>query len=174
MVLLYVAAVSSVLAAFAWRAARRRLTPTTLRSLTAAAGIAGIALVLGVAALPHTSGTHRAALTAPSAFSDRFTGSLAQRNGTGGSLLSVIGTGTGSRRVLLRIDLLSTDGQSISNTALQLEDVATRTVCQGTVSSMSAAGFKGRCAVTTGTSRSIAAVWRLTGKHLAGTINLRA
>ena len=124
--------------------------------------------------MPHTSAAHRAVSTAPKAFSDRFSGSLAQQNGVGGSLLSVIGTGTGSRRVLLRIDLLSTDGQSISNTALQLEDVATRTVCQGTVSRVNSAGFTGSCAFTTGNSRSITAVWRLTGRHLAGTISLRA
>jgi DMSO/TMAO reductase YedYZ heme-binding membrane subunit len=174
MVFLYIAAVSSVLAALAWRVARRRLTPVALRSLTGAAGLSGIAVVLGVAAMPHTSAAHRAVLTAPKAFSDRFTGSLAQQNGVGGSLLSVTGTGTGGRRVLLRIDLLSTDGQSISNTALQLEDVASRTVCQGTVSSVSSAGFRGSCAFTTGESRSIAADWRLTGRHLAGTISLRA
>ena len=172
-VLLYVAAVSSVLAAFAWRAARRRLTPPALRSLTAAAGISGIAVVLGVAAMPHASANHRALLAAPKAFSDRFAGSLAQQNGTGGSLLSVLGTGTGTRRVLLRIDLVSTDGQSISNTALQLEDLASRSVCRGTVSSMSSAGFKGSCAFTSGDSRTVAAVWRLTGRHLAGTISLR-
>jgi hypothetical protein len=112
-------------------------------------------------------------LAAPKAFSDRFAGSLAQQNGTGGSLLSVLGTGTGTHRVLLRIDLVSTDGQSISNTALQLEDLASHTVCRGTVSSMSAAGFKGSCAFTSGDSRTVAAVWRLTGRHLAGTISLR-
>jgi hypothetical protein len=174
MVMLYAVSVSSVLAAFAWRIARRRLAPATLRSLTGVAGLAGVVVVVALAAIPHsTTAAAKVAAVAPArAFSDTFSGSLTQVNGAGGSLLSVVGNGTGARPVLVRIDLVSTDGRSISDTALQLEDVASRSVCSGTVTSVGSTGFKGSCAFSGGSARAVAAVWRVTNGHGAGSLSV--
>ena len=172
MVLLYAVSVSSVLAALARRIALRRLGPTALKGLSGAAALLGIAAVLGLAATPHSSAARRAVAATPRAFSDSFAGSIAQRDYTGGSLLSVVGNGTGARRVLVRVDLVTTDGQSISDTALQLKDLVGGSVCSGTVSNVGSAGFNGSCSFPDGSSRTVAAVWRLTGRHVAGSIRV--
>jgi methionine sulfoxide reductase heme-binding subunit len=174
MVLLYALSVAAGLSALAWRVARGRLSLPALRGLTGAAGLVGVVAVFGLAAAPHTSAARPGVTVAPTAFSDRFAGTLAQRNGAGGALLSVVGTGTGARRALLRIDLVTTDGQSIANNVLQLQDLASKLVCRGTVSRIGSTGFRGSCSFADGSSRTVTGVWQLTSNHFAGSIAVKA
>ena len=122
MVCLYLVSGAGVLAAFAWRLGRRRLGPSAVRRLALAAGLIGVASVGALAALPHGSGSQVSAAP-PVALTDSFTGRLVQTPGAAAELLSVTGRGAGSRALLVRIDLVSPDDDSITDTALQLEDV---------------------------------------------------
>ena len=172
---LYTISVSAVLAALAWRVARRRVGASTVRGLAGAAGLLGVAAVLGLAATARTHPATRKAVAAPASFTGSFSGSLAQRDGVGGSMLSVVGRASGTRRMLVRIDLVSTGGDGfISDTALQLEDVRTGSVCLGTVSRVGRTGFSGSCSFAGGASRTVAATWRLTGRHVAGSLSVKA
>jgi len=174
MVLTYIVAVSSVLAGIVWRTARRRLAPRAVGGLAGAAGLLGIAAVLALAATPHSSAAHPGTVAPATRFTDSFGGSLTRIDGAAGSMLSVLGRGTGTRAVLLRIDLVTSDGQSISGTALQLEDITSGSICTGTISSVNAGGFAGACRFTDGSSRAVSGVWRLSAGQLSGSLSVEA
>jgi len=171
---MYLVSVSSVLAALAWRLGRRRLAPAAVRGLAGVAALVGIAAVIALAATPHSGAAPHTVATLPSSFSDSFSGSLSRENGAAGTMLSINGHGTGSAPVLVRIDLVTTDGSSISDTSLQLEDSANGSICTGTVSNIGATGFNGSCSLPTGTSRTVDATWQLDADDLTGTLNLAA
>lgn len=172
MTTIYIVSVSSVLAALAWRLARRRLAPTGLRGLTAAAALLGIAAVIALAATPHGGTAPRTVATVPSSFNDSFSASLSREIGAAGTMLSIDGRGTGSTPVLVRIDLATTDGRSLTDTSLQLEDSANGSICTGTVSNIGNTGFNGSCNFPTGTSRTVTGTWQLDADNLTGTLNL--
>ena len=108
----------------------------------------------------------------PAAFVEGLSGSLTEQNGAGGSLLSVTADGTGARRLLVRVDLVTTNGHSVSDTALQLKDVASDSVCTGALSSFNATGFSGSCSFTDGSTRTVAATWQMTGNKVTGTLDV--
>jgi hypothetical protein len=174
MVLIYLISVSGVLGALAWRLTRRRLAASTVRGLTASAGLLGVAAVLTLTSAPHGNAAHRVLVAPPATFVDTFSGSLAQQEGPGGSLLSIIGSTTGSRRLLLRVDLVSTEGRSISNTALQLKDITSGYVCSGTVSTLTTTGFTGTCSFSGDNIRTVVVSWRLSGQRVTGTLKVNA
>jgi hypothetical protein len=167
----YLISVAGVLAALTWRLGHRRLSPVAGRRLSLAAGLLGIAAVVALAALPH--GTRSRLAAAPVSFADSFAGTLAQRSGATAELLSITGRGTGSRAVVVRIDLVSPDGDSITGTALQLEDIRTGAICAGTVSQIGADGFRGTCDFGS-SARSVAATWRLDSGQISGRLTLTA
>ena len=169
---IYVVSVSSVLAALAWRLGRRRLAPAAVRGLTGAAALVGVAAVIALVATPHGGAAPRTVATLPSSFSDSFSGSLSRENGTAGTMLSINGHGAGSTAVVVRIDLVTTEGRTLTGTSLQLEDSASGSICTGTVSNIGDTGFNGSCSLPTGTSRAVEATWRLDADHLAGTLNV--
>jgi hypothetical protein len=161
---IYVVAVASVLAALAWRILAKRVAPLPLGGIAAVAAAAGAAMTLAVGALPHGGKAHHAAAaapTVPASLTDTFTGAITQQNGASAALVSVIGTGTGSRPVALRIDLVTADGQTIDSSSLQVKDVATGSICKGTVASVGASGFSGSCTFGSGGSRTVTGTWQL-------------
>jgi hypothetical protein len=87
-------------------------------------------------------------------------------------MLSIEGHGTGSTPLLVRIDLVTTDGRSISDSSLQLEDSANGSVCTGTVSNIGDSGFNGSCNLPTGTPRTVAGTWQLDADTVSGTLRL--
>jgi sulfoxide reductase heme-binding subunit YedZ len=172
MAALYVVSVASVLAALAWRLGRARVSPLALTGLASAAGAIGVAAVVmlvGAAAPGTRTGAVRAA--GLGGFSDRFSGSLSRRLGPGGELVSVLGHGSGSDAVTLRIDLVSGQGAGEAS-SLQLEDITTGTVCTGTVTTIDDAGFSGDCSLAGGASRSVSASWQLDADSLSGRLEL--
>jgi hypothetical protein len=161
---IYVVAVASVLAALAWRILAKRVAPLPLGGIAAVAAAAGAAMTLAVGALPHGGKAHHAAAaapTVPASLTDTFTGAITQQNGASAALVSVIGTGTGSRPVALRIDLVTADGQTIDSSSLQVKDVASGSICTGTVASVGASGFSGSCTFGSGGSRTVTGTWQL-------------
>lgn len=164
--LLYVAAIAGVLAAIAWRVARRPLPVAA--TLAAAAAI-------GLAVLPHGLGSTQparaATAAAPGAVTGAFSGTVEQQQGAGGALVSVVGR-TG--RLLVRVDLVTPDGQTIGDTALQVRDTATGAICTGTVATVGPTGFRGTCSFPGGATRSVGAAWRVSRQHIAGRLRLSA
>ena len=163
---IYVVAVASVLAALAWRIFAKRVGPLPLGGIAAVAAAAGAAMTLAVGALPHGGAKHHtatvaAAPTVPASLTDSFTGAITQQNGASAALVSVIGTGTGTRPVAVRIDLVTADGQTIDSSSLQVKDVATGSICKGTVASVGASGFSGSCTFAGGGSRKVTGTWQL-------------
>jgi hypothetical protein len=170
MIAIYTLAVSSVLGALAWRTTRD-LTPRTARGLIGGASLLGIAAVIALTATPYGHAAHPTTV-APTAFVDHLNGSLTQQNGAGGSLLSVTANGTGARRVLVRVDLVTTNGQTVADTTLQLKDTASNSVCTGALSSFNATGFSGSCSFTDGSTRTVAATWQMTRNTVTGTLDV--
>lgn len=173
MMVVYVTSVSGVVAALAWRIVRRRIATGAVRGVATAAGLLGVAAVIVLSTISHSPAA-RAATALPNSISDSFSGTLVRENGATGSMLSVIGRGAGATPVLLRIDLVSTDGRSIGDTALQLEDAANGTICTGSVTGIGDTGFTGSCTFPTGSARTVAATWQLGTDTVNGTLTLTA
>lgn len=174
---IYVVAVASVLAALAWRILARRVGPLPLTGIAAVAAAAGAAMTLAVGALPHGGKSHHvvAVPRVPASLTDTFTGSITQQNGVSAALVSVVGTGSGSRSVAVRIDLVTADGQTIDRSSLQVKDVATGSVCTGTVASIGASGFSGKCTFAAGGSTNVTGTWQLASdRTVSGNVSLRS
>ena len=175
---IYVGSVASVFGALAWRIGRRRMGAASNRSLAlGSASAAGLAAALLVGLPTHkTPAPVRSAapvtLALPASFRDTFTGSLTQQNGTTGAMLTVSGRGSGGRAVVLRADLVTQDGQSVSGTALQLLDVSSGTICSGTLGSVTAGGMTGSCTLPSGSSRTVSAAWQMSDRSVQGTLSV--
>lgn len=173
---IYVVAVASVLAALVWRILAKRVGPLPLGGIAAVAAAAGAAMTLAVGALPHGGKAHHAVAAAPAvpaSLTDTFSGAITQQDGAAASLVSVVGTGTGSRSVAVRIDLVTADGQTIASSSLQVKDVATGSVCKGTVASIGASGFSGSCTFAGGGSRNVTGTWQLANdRSVSGDVTL--
>ncbi len=163
-----------------WRVVQRRLPQASTAGAIVATSLAGFTLVAGLGLLPRSLGTSGTAAAAtkrpqpPARLSLAFSGSIAQRNGAGGALVSVVGRGSGSRTVLVRIDLVSPDGNTITDTALQLEDLRSGAVCTGTVAAIDATGFNGTCSFPGGASRSVTGSWNVRNGSVSGRVRLAA
>jgi hypothetical protein len=174
---IYVVSVASVLAALAWRILRNRAGSIAVAGATTLAALAGIVLTVAVGSLPHgSSGKHRVAATVPSSIvTDAFAGSVTQQNGSSAALVSVLGRGTGTRALAVRIDLVTADGQSIDSSSLQVKDVTSGSICTGTVASIGASGFSGSCSFPGGASRSVSGTWQLASdRTVSGRVSLGA
>jgi hypothetical protein len=172
---IYVVAVASVLAALTWRILAKRVGPLPLGGIAAVAAAAGAAMTFAVGALPHGSAAHHVVAVArvPRSVSDTFTGAITQQDGASAALVSVIGTGTGSRPVAVRIDLVTADGQTIDSSSLQVKDVTTGSVCKGTVASVGASGFSGSCTFGSGGTRNVTGTWQLAeDRTVSGNVSL--
>lgn len=173
---IYVVAVASVLAALAWRILAKRVGPLPLGGIAAVAAAAGAAMTLAAGTLPHGGATHHvvvAAARVPGSVSDSFTGAITQQDGASAALVSVIGTGTGTRPVAVRIDLVTADGQTIDSSSLQVKDVATGTICKGTVASVGASGFSGSCTFGSGATRNVTGTWQLAAdRTVSGNVSI--
>ncbi len=175
--LLYVLSIASVLGAVAWRVGRSRLPAGSLVAPGVAAVLFGFALVLGLGKLPSglgTTQTARAATSPPGRVSDSFAGSVEQQQGPGGALVSVVGRGAGQRRLVVRIDLVTPDGEQIANTALQVKDAVSGALCTGTVTTVDGSGFEGTCSFPGGAVRAVSGTWRVTGRSVSGALRLSA
>jgi methionine sulfoxide reductase heme-binding subunit len=175
--LLYVLSIASVLGAITWRVGRSRLPAGSFAAPGAAAVLFGFALVLGLGKFPSGIGTTQAARAAtppPGRVSDSFAGSVSQQQGPGGALVSVVGRGTGQRPLLVRIDLVTPDGEQIADTALQVRDATSGALCTGTLTTVGGNGFAGTCSFPGGRVRAVSGTWRVSGRSVSGDLRLTA
>jgi methionine sulfoxide reductase heme-binding subunit len=178
-VLLYAASVALVIGLIARRVARARSggSPTGGRELLWGAGAA--ALVVGLL-VTVPLGAHRAAarttsarvVAAPRSVRDTLTGQIVNQNGATNQLVSLTGRGSGSNKLLVRVDLLLSGGQSLNSTSLQLEFLPSGATCTGTVTNVASYSFDGTCTLPDGSPRTVHAEWSSTGgSDLRGTIS---
>jgi hypothetical protein len=174
---IYVVAVGSVTAALMWRILRRHVAPAPLGRLAALGAALGAAAVVALAALPHNAAAKHTAAAAgmPSSLDVSFAGSISQLQGSSGSLVSVIGKGTGAREIALRIDLATTDGTTYSGTSLQLKDSVTGSTCTGTIGTIGVDGFSGTCSFPQGSSRTVTGTWTVSdSRRVTGSVAMRS
>jgi len=174
---IYVVSVASVLAALAWRILRNRAGSVAVAGTATLAALAGIVLTVALGSLPHGStAKHRVAATVPSgSVTDAFAGSVTQRDGSSAALVSVLGRGSGSRALAVRIDLVTADGRTIDSSSLQVKDERSGSICTGTIASIGASGFSGSCSFPGGGSRSVTGTWQLASdRSVSGRVDLGA
>ena len=153
------AAVGAVLLALVWRLAPH-FPEVRPGPLMAGAGIAALALVLTGSSLPAgSSGRHARTVKVPAGgFSDSFTGTIQRQDGAESELVSLSGEGTGARRVLVRFDLLGSNGQ-LAQSALQLRYEVGGASCVGSVTQLENASVGGQCRFADGTTVTVRASW---------------
>jgi len=152
-------AVGAVLVALALRLAKHfpGVRPVELAGAAAAAGL----LLVGVAAVLPTGASGHAKRTAAIPAGDlaeTFTGTIERQNGAGTVLVSLSGEGTGTRRVLVRFDLLGENGQ-LASSEIQLRYAEGGATCVGSVSDLRSTSISGDCRFADGTTRTVRASW---------------
>ncbi len=150
--------VFAVLTAVGWRVlqARDAARPRSIGAVAAGAAAVSVALVavaLGPLAFhprPWNAGT----------FSDALDGQILSQAGTTRGIVSMAGQGTGTQRVLVRADLL-VGVQQLVDTEFQMEYLPSGAACRGRVQRIdpNGLGFRARCRMTDGRTRSIHARW---------------
>jgi hypothetical protein len=167
---LYALSTAAVGAATAWRFGRNRLSAGRSAPGVAVAGAALATLVVALGVGPfhfHTKPWNAAS------FSERLDGRISEVTGVTQGIVSMVGEGTGTQRVLARADLLVQPGH-IERTAFQMEYLPSGTRCTGTVTKAESFGFDAVCKLPNGARRFVRAQWQGTGAtRIAGTISAR-
>ena len=166
----YALSTASVGAATAWRFGRNRLPAGRSAPGVAVVGAALATLVVALGVGPFHF--HKKPWNAAS-FSERLDGRISEVTGVTRGIVSMVGEGTGSQRVLVRADLLVQPGH-IERTAFQMEYLPSGTRCTGTVTRAESFGFDAVCRLPNGVRRFVRAQWQGTGAtRIAGTISAR-
>lgn len=167
---LYALSTAAVGAATAWRFGRNRLRVGRSAPGVAIVGAALATLVVALGLGPfhfHTKPWNTAR------FSEQLTGRISEVTGVARGIVSMVGEGTGTQRVLVRADLLVQPGH-IERTAFQMEYLPSGTRCTGTVTRAESFGFDAVCRLPNGARRFVRAQWQGTGTtRIAGTISAR-
>ena len=167
---LYALSTAAVGAATAWRFGRNRLSAGRSAPGVAVVGAALATLVVALGVGPfrfHTKPWNAAS------FSERLEGRISEVTGVTRGIVSMVGEGTGTQRVLVRADLLVQPGH-IERTAFQMEYLPSGTRCTGTVTRAESFGFDAVCRLPNGARRFVRAQWQGTGANrIAGTISAR-
>jgi methionine sulfoxide reductase heme-binding subunit len=167
---LYALSTAAVGAATAWRFGRNRLSAGRSAPGVAVVGaaLATLVVALGVGPFHFNTKPWNAA-----SFSERLDGRISEVTGVTRGIVSMVGEGTGTQRVLVRADLLVQPGH-IERTAFQMEYLPSGTRCTGTVTRAESFGFDAVCRLPNGIRRFVSAQWQGTGANrLAGTISAR-
>ena len=167
---LYALSTAAVGSATAWRFGRNRLSAGRSAPGVAVVGAALATLVVALGVGPfhfHTKPWNAAS------FSERLDGRISEVTGVTQGIVSMVGEGTGTQRVLVRADLLVQPGH-IERTAFQMEYLPSGTRCTGTVTRAESFGFDAACRLPNDVRRFVTAQWQGTGANrLAGTISAR-
>jgi methionine sulfoxide reductase heme-binding subunit len=148
---------------FGGAAAPRRLGRGILVGAAAAAAVVLLSS-LPQPASPSASKSSRQAVSTVPQIEGRLSGAI--ENGDSG-IVSISGSaGTSSA---FRIDLLTSNGQSVSDSALQLQ-FANGATCEGTLTSLDTSGFAGTCTLAGGGTRTVTAQWTVADNNVSGTI----
>jgi methionine sulfoxide reductase heme-binding subunit len=155
---LYALAVSAVGSAIAWRFLRLR-APRLTRSLAPAAGLAILALVVGLGAGPLR---FQPKPWNAARFDETLTGKIVRLNGFTRGVVSMAGQGNGSQRVLVRADLLF-EPSHVLRTSFQMEYLPSGALCDGKVTTIHGFGFAAVCRLGDGLRRFVSAQWESSG-----------
>jgi hypothetical protein len=139
------------------------------RRVAVAVGVAAgaVAAAVGLSAIPQQS-SRSASKGAAAAAVPELNGDLAGTiENDGGGVVSISGTAATSA---FRIDLLTNDGQRVSDSALQVRFPSGAT-CEGTLTALDQSGFSGTCNVPGGGTRTVQASWTVSGGSVSGTIS---
>jgi methionine sulfoxide reductase heme-binding subunit len=168
----YALATGAVSAAIAWRFTRGRISrPQSIPVVgLVAAAVALLIVGLGASALHFRPKPWNAAT-----FTEPLTGHIAQLNGVTRGIVSMVGEGKGTQRVLVRADLLLEPGK-VDRTAFQMEYLPSGLRCNGTVTKARGFGFDAVCRLPRGARRFVSANWQGTGTSeiASGTISSHA
>ena len=177
---LTIASIGAVLGATVWRVVQRRLPQASTAGAIVATSLAGFTLVAGLGLLPRSLGTSGAAAAAtkrpqpPARLSLSFSGSIAQRNGAAARSSRSSAGAAAAARCSSGSTSSRPDGSTITDTALQLEDMRSGAVCTGTVAAIDATGFNGTCSFPGGASRSVTGSWNVRNGSVSGRVRLAA
>jgi sulfoxide reductase heme-binding subunit YedZ len=139
--------------------------------VTLGVAAASLAVVLGLAALPQQASRSKTSTRSVVAVPE-LKGSLSGTIESGSSgILSI--RGTAARAAAFRIDLLTADGESASDSALQVRFPG-GALCEGTLTSLDRTGFTGSCALAGSGTRTVQADWTVSDGTVAGTITTTA
>lgn len=156
---IYSTAVAAVAIAIVMRVLRRRSLPIRIAIAAPAAGLVGIALVLGLALGP----LHfRPKPWNAAAFSGTLEGKVLRDLGVSRGIISMAGTSKGQQRALVRADLLIKPGR-VEATTFQMEFLPSGLLCRGRVTTIHAYSFEASCSTAGGARRYVHAQWQPSG-----------
>jgi methionine sulfoxide reductase heme-binding subunit len=165
LIALYAVTVALVTGAGGWRFGRNA---APRRAGTAVAGAAcALVAVLVLAALPQAasrSGAAAKTAVAVPELNGSLNGTIDQSNA---GILSI--SGTAAAGSAFRIDLLTDESGSVSDSALQVRFPGGAT-CDGTLSRLDQTGFAGTCSIPGSGTRAVSSTWTVSDGTVAGTI----
>ncbi len=108
-------------------------------------------------------------------FRDSLAGVISRNAGPTRELVSVVATGDGEQRVLMRADLLVTP-RGLLATSFELEFLPSGLRCHGHITHIDSLGFEGLCRAEDGTKRYVRAAWESEqgAEFNAGTLDVHA
>jgi len=151
----YSLAVAAVAIALSVRLLRRRMRPTRFAT-AAAAALAGVALVVGLASGPLR---FKPKPWNARAFAGTLNGQVLRDLGVTRGIISMAGTSDGQQRALVRADLLIKPGH-LEATTFQMELLPSGLLCRGRVTKLHTYGFEANCRTPTGSRRYVHAEWQ--------------
>ncbi len=149
-------------------ARRVRLDPAP--ALAAGGAGAAVVIVLALVAFPFHPRPWNART-----FHDSLVGVISRNAGPTRELVSVVATGDGDQRVLMRADLL-VEPRGLLATSFELEFLPSGLRCHGHVTHIDSLGFQGLCRTADGTKRYVRAAWEAEegSEFNAGTLDVHA
>jgi methionine sulfoxide reductase heme-binding subunit len=163
---LYALTVALVAGAAALRFGRAPAAQRIAVSLGFAAG--ALAAVIGLSAVPqqHSRSASKArTVTVIPELNGSLSGTI-ENDGSG--IVSI--SGTAASRSAFRIDLLTNDGERVSDSALQVRFPG-GTTCEGTLTALDQSGFSGTCDLPGVGTRTVRASWTVSDGTVSGTIS---
>jgi len=148
-----------------------RVGATSARRAGVALGAAAVALaaVVGLAAVPQSSSSSASSPGTEAVAVPELNGGLSgtiENDGSG--IVSIRGTAGPS--AAFRIDLLTSNGQQVSDSALQVRFPG-GTTCEGTLTALDQSGFSGTCDLPDGATQTVQASWTVSYGTVSGTLS---
>jgi methionine sulfoxide reductase heme-binding subunit len=156
---LYTLAVAAVTTSTSMRLLRRRTQTIRPVFTAAAAALAGVALVLGLALGPLR---FQPKPWNARAFAGTLNGQVLRDIGVSQGIISIAGTSAGQQRALVRADLLIKPGR-LEATTFQMEFLPSGLLCRGRVTKIHNYGFEASCRTPDGARRYVHAEWQPAG-----------
>lgn len=141
------------------------------RRLVVSLGVAGgaLAAVVGLSAAPQQSSRSTSKAQTVAASVPVLKGELSGRiENDGGGIVSI--SGTAASGSAFRIDLLTSDGQQVADSALQMRFPG-GTTCEGTLTALDQNGFSGTCDLPNGGTQTVRASWTVSDGTVSGTLS---